>query len=69
PRPPNGFMIFRSNLCANGKSTERKHNVLSQEAGILWARLSEHEKAPFESAAQVVKERHAALYPKYQFKP
>ncbi|KAI0078481.1 HMG-box, partial [Panus rudis PR-1116 ss-1] len=72
PRPPNAFMIFRSQYWQLEKlksSAERDHREISRMAGIMWKAMSPAERAPFKQKADEVKRRHMLLYPDYKYSP
>ncbi|PCH33237.1 high mobility group box, partial [Wolfiporia cocos MD-104 SS10] len=72
PRPPNAFMLFRSNLWRSGQITsvvEKDHRQISRIAGKLWRALSDAERAPFNAAAQAEKLKHQERYPGYKYSP
>ncbi|KAI0358942.1 hypothetical protein OH77DRAFT_1120845 [Trametes cingulata] len=72
PRPPNAFMIFRSELWNKEKiksTVERDHRQISRIAGNLWNDLSEAERAPYHQLAEEAKKEHARKYPQYKYSP
>ncbi|KZT22099.1 hypothetical protein NEOLEDRAFT_1181163 [Neolentinus lepideus HHB14362 ss-1] len=72
PRPPNAFMIFRSDFCATRVVTEkieRDHRHISRIAGFVWNKMSDEERKPFVTKAREVKEQHAKYYPDYKYSP
>ncbi|KAI0367513.1 hypothetical protein BV20DRAFT_557836 [Pilatotrama ljubarskyi] len=72
PRPPNAFMIFRSELWNKEKiksTVERDHRQISRIAGNLWNDLSEAERAPYHHLAEEAKKEHARKYPQYKYSP
>ena len=72
PRPPNAFMIFRSELWRKEKikrTVERDHRNISRIAGSLWNRLSTTDQVPYRRAAEEAKRIHAQLYPDYKYAP
>lgn len=69
PRPPNAFMLYRSFFCAVGEHGEDKHNLLSKRAGEKWRELSSDKREPFVQAAELVRKRHADMYPDYKYIP
>jgi hypothetical protein len=69
PRPPNAFILYRSFFCAQGVHDESKHNILSARAAERWRQLSYNERQPFLRAAQLVRERHASIFPEYKYVP
>lgn len=72
PRPPNAFMLFRSELWAKEKiksTVERDHRQISRIAGHVWNKLSDKERAPYKRRAELAKKRHAEEYPDYKYAP
>ncbi|KAJ3996773.1 hypothetical protein F5050DRAFT_1807467 [Lentinula boryana] len=69
PRPPNAFILFRSNFVRNvykAGTLEYNDLTLGEVISNQWALTDQsfwYEKAKIE------KERHQALYPNYQFRP
>ncbi|KAI0651436.1 hypothetical protein C8Q79DRAFT_922196 [Trametes meyenii] len=72
PRPPNAFMIFRSELWSKEKikaDVERDHRQISRIAGNLWNALSDEERAPYMALAEEAKQDHHRKYPEYKYSP
>ncbi|OSD05777.1 hypothetical protein PYCCODRAFT_1475262 [Trametes coccinea BRFM310] len=72
PRPPNAFMIFRSELWSKEKiksTVERDHRQISRIAGNLWNQLNDKEREPYKRRAEEAKVEHARLYPQYKYSP
>ncbi|TBU26377.1 hypothetical protein BD311DRAFT_452418 [Dichomitus squalens] len=72
PRPPNAFLIFRSELWNKEKiksSVERDHRQISRIAGKYWQELSDAERAPYHVKAEEAKRLHALTYPDYKYSP
>jgi hypothetical protein len=72
PRPPNAFMIFRSDLWRKRKvdpEVERDHRNISVIAGILWRKLPPEEQKPYQLRAIQEKQRHALANPGYKYSP
>ncbi|KAI0666244.1 hypothetical protein C8Q78DRAFT_1083184 [Trametes maxima] len=72
PRPPNAFMIFRSELWSKEKikaDVERDHRQISRIAGSLWNALSDEERAPYVALAEEAKQEHHRKYPEYKYSP
>ncbi|KDQ64283.1 hypothetical protein JAAARDRAFT_117714, partial [Jaapia argillacea MUCL 33604] len=70
PRPPNAFMLFRSDFLARKvipQHVERRQQNLSRIAGECWHLLSETEKAKWHAKAKEALENHRAKYPSYKF--
>ena len=72
PRPPNAFLIFRSELWNKEKiksSVERDHRQISRIAGRYWQELTDDERAPYHVLAEEAKRLHAQKYPDYKYSP
>ena len=72
PRPPNAFLIFRSELWNKEKiksSVERDHRQISRIAGRYWQELTADERAPYHVLAEEAKRLHAQKYPDYKYSP
>lgn len=71
PRPPNGFLMFRSHYMRNNNTPEanKLQNHLSRNAGIVWKKLSPEQQEPFYRLADDAKERHRIKYPNYCYAP
>ncbi|KAK0210078.1 high mobility group box domain-containing protein, partial [Desarmillaria ectypa] len=71
PRPPNAFMLFRSDYWRENKDTihERDHREISRICGELWRALPPAEKQVYTVKASRAKEDHLAKYPDYKFAP
>jgi hypothetical protein len=72
PRPPNAFMLFRSDLWAKKRvnsNVERDHRQISRIAAGVWNSLSEEQRRPFREQAMAEKERHALNWPNYKYSP
>jgi hypothetical protein len=72
PRPPNAFMLFRSDLWAKKRvssNVERDHRQISRIAAMLWNGLDEEQRRPFREQAKAEKERHALTWPNYKYSP
>ncbi|KAK0493301.1 hypothetical protein EDD18DRAFT_1289339 [Armillaria luteobubalina] len=68
-RPPNAFMLFRSDYWRENKDIirERDHREISRICGELWRTLPPHEKKVYRDMANHAKEAHLAKYPDYKF--
>ncbi|KAK0186055.1 high mobility group box domain-containing protein [Armillaria mellea] len=68
-RPPNAFMLFRSDYWRENKDVirERDHREISRICGQLWRALPPDEKQVYRDMANDVKEVHLAKYPDYKF--
>ncbi|RDB22780.1 Repressor ROX1 [Hypsizygus marmoreus] len=72
PRPPNAFMLYRSNLLKNGTippNVERRQQHLSRVAGECWNLLPPEEKAKWQDQAAKVLLEHQQRNPDYKFTP
>ncbi|KAL5481011.1 hypothetical protein ACEPAI_9952 [Sanghuangporus weigelae] len=72
PRPPNKFMLFRTEMCARRVPEQAGITATGEKSkylGALWQRLSKEEKEYWELQAKKAKEEHARLYPDYKYKP
>ncbi|KAJ7504175.1 hypothetical protein B0H11DRAFT_1645005, partial [Mycena galericulata] len=79
PRPRNSFIIFRTEFARlhhNPRGTRPRRTsiktlgrTVSREAGDAWRALPPHEKHKYQRLAELEKERHAILYPDYQYRP
>ncbi|KAJ7129749.1 hypothetical protein C8R44DRAFT_872971 [Mycena epipterygia] len=72
PRPPNAFILYRSDLLKNGgipDSIERRQQTLSRVAGQCWNLLSVAEKRKWQDLAAERAAIHQLEYPDYHFKP
>ncbi|KAI0761690.1 hypothetical protein BD413DRAFT_485624 [Trametes elegans] len=71
-RPPNAFMIYRSELCRKRKinrTVVKDHRQISRIAGELWNKLCVAEREPYHALAEEAKLQHAAKYPDYKYSP
>ncbi len=68
-RPPNAFMLFRSDYWRENKDIihERDHREISCICGELWRALPPDEKRVYRDMASEAKEVHLAKYPDYKF--
>jgi len=73
PRPPNAFILFRSDLWAREKQKEvpikRPLQDFSRIAGHCWNELDSEEKAKYQKLADHTKHLHALQYPGYRYAP
>lgn len=71
PRPPNAFLIFRSEFWAKQKQNpiERDHRQISRIAGHCWRSLSSEERAHYKGLAEIRKNMHAIQHPGYKYSP
>lgn len=69
PRPPNAFMLFRSDFWKFNKETipERDHRQISRIAAHCWNALAEPRRLPYQDQAKKLKEEHALLYPQHKY--
>ncbi|KAF9549701.1 hypothetical protein CPC08DRAFT_769020 [Agrocybe pediades] len=73
PRPPNSFIIFRSEYGPFYREMYQDRRVtnkqISRAAGAVWNQLSMAKRQPWEKKAMEAKEAHKAQYPDYQYRP
>ncbi|KAI0310344.1 high mobility group box domain-containing protein, partial [Amylostereum chailletii] len=69
PRPPNAFIIFRSELCAWLDKFEPEYRELSCVCGALWRSMTQEERRPYVERAVADAKTHMELYPDYVFSP
>ncbi|KAL4075911.1 hypothetical protein J3A83DRAFT_2068849 [Scleroderma citrinum] len=72
PRPPNAFMLFRSDFLKKRtipEEVEKRQQNLSRIAGQCWKMLSAEERALWYDRAAAVTAAHHAKYPDYRFRP
>lgn len=71
PRPPNAFMLYRSNMLKNrgNADPEKRQQNLSRIAGQLWREMSDEDRTVWHEKAAEVHAAHYAKYPHYKFKP
>ena len=67
PRPPNAFILYRSELCK--ECPERNNRHISQIAGVLWRNMSEEKKDFYRAQAAQALAEHKLKYPNYKFSP
>ena len=72
-RPPNAFMLFRSDFWAREKlkviPIERDHRDISRIAAICWHDLDDETKAVYRKRADEHKELHRLHHPEYRYSP
>ncbi|KIJ57124.1 hypothetical protein M422DRAFT_62953 [Sphaerobolus stellatus SS14] len=72
PRPPNAFMLYRSDFLRRGvipADVESKQQNISRVVGECWKRLSVSEQKVWRDLAKEKEIEHALKYPEYQYKP
>ncbi|KAF5388646.1 hypothetical protein D9757_004792 [Collybiopsis confluens] len=72
PRPPNAFMLFRSEFIKQQHipgSIETDRTSLSKIIGSCWRLLAEEEKAVWYRRAKAADVEHKRMYPDYRFCP
>ncbi|KAH6905262.1 hypothetical protein BKA70DRAFT_1565238 [Coprinopsis sp. MPI-PUGE-AT-0042] len=73
PRPPNAFILFRSDFWAREKQKlnpiERNHRDISRIAGHCWRNLDPISKQRYYERAIQLRDMHRRQYPDYKFKP
>ncbi|KIJ20197.1 hypothetical protein PAXINDRAFT_30374, partial [Paxillus involutus ATCC 200175] len=70
PRPPNAFMLYRSDFLKRRTippEVEKRQQNLSCIAGQCWNMLPDDEKAVWHDKAAAVQAAHYAKYPFYKF--
>ena len=69
PRPPNAFMLFRSDFWRFNKERipERDHRQISRIAAHCWNALEEPRRVPYQELARKLKDEHAQLYPQHKY--
>ena len=69
PRPPNAFMLFRSDFWRfnKGRIPERDHRQISRLAATCWNALEEPRRVPYQERARQLKDEHAQLYPQHKY--
>lgn len=72
-RPPNAFLLFRSDFWAQEKKKpnpiERDHRDISRIAAYCWRNLDPVAQAHYHARAQALREEHKARYPGYRLIP
>ncbi|KAJ7693550.1 hypothetical protein B0H17DRAFT_1132358 [Mycena rosella] len=73
PRPPNPFIVFRSEYCVWNKQLDaaavRDHRLVSKLAGQAWAALDGAARQKYVDLAHEKKLLHAIQYPGYTYAP
>ncbi|KAJ6604151.1 hypothetical protein DFH09DRAFT_1067907 [Mycena vulgaris] len=73
PRPPNPFIVFRSDYCVWNRQLDsgavRDHRLVSKLAGQAWAALDSASRKKYEDLAREKKRLHAIQYPDYAYAP
>ncbi|KAJ7638758.1 hypothetical protein FB45DRAFT_411066 [Roridomyces roridus] len=69
PRPPNAFILYRSDLIAKGSIPNNRQQTLSRVAGECWNLLAPKEKKMWQDRAAQRAAAHQLEYPDYHFKP
>ncbi|PFH54730.1 hypothetical protein AMATHDRAFT_106412, partial [Amanita thiersii Skay4041] len=72
-RPPNAFMLFRSDFWAKEKlktePIERDHRDISRIAALCWNNLDDEIRAIYQKKAEERKQIHRLQYPEYKYSP
>jgi HMG (high mobility group) box len=72
-RPPNAFLLFRSDLWAREKQkpnpVERDHRGISRIAAHCWRNLDVASKQKYYERAVRLREAHQTRYPEYKYTP
>jgi HMG (high mobility group) box len=72
PRPPNAFMLFRSDFLSKGiipSHVESKQQTLSLLVAICWRELAPEEKKVWNDLAKKMKQEHSLRHPNYKYRP
>ena len=72
PRPPNSFILYRSDFVKKGlipSTVESKQQTLSVLASKCWKHLSPEEKGVWADLAAKMKHEHSLRYPAFTYKP
>ncbi|KAL6300984.1 hypothetical protein BKA93DRAFT_495243 [Sparassis latifolia] len=72
PRPPNCFLLFRSDhwqAIKEDPATPRTHTAISQIAAARWSTLPEEERRYYKDLAKLESEAHRQKYPGYKYQP
>ncbi|KDR83801.1 hypothetical protein GALMADRAFT_133211 [Galerina marginata CBS 339.88] len=72
PRPPNAFMLFRSDFLKKGlipKDVEKRQQNLSRIIGEVWTMMEDEERQKWHQRAHEVQKQHLAQNPEYKFVP
>ncbi|KAL1736004.1 hypothetical protein EV714DRAFT_267543 [Schizophyllum commune] len=69
PRPPNAFMLFRSDYLRKTQHSEKRQQHLSRLAGEEWHKLKEEERMKWMALAASVAQKHSEEHPTYRFTP
>ncbi|KAF9055134.1 hypothetical protein BDZ89DRAFT_1031767 [Hymenopellis radicata] len=75
PRPPNAFMLFRSDCIARIRAQlkerggEKRQQIFSRVAGEAWHLLKPEERLVWQEKAASALAAHQAKYPGYKFAP
>ncbi|KZV69342.1 high mobility group box, partial [Peniophora sp. CONT] len=74
PRPPNAWIIYRSDkLKELGKPKSGQPKVpqaeISKSISLMWRNETEDVKKKYERMAEYAKAEHARMYPNYRFAP
>lgn len=68
-RPPNAFILFRTEYAKNNKYLNMSVQEVSKKAGESWRDISAEERALWDAKAVEKKEQHAKENPDYHFHP
>ncbi|KAF7305208.1 HMG box domain-containing protein [Mycena kentingensis (nom. inval.)] len=72
PRPPNAFILFRSDFIRDQRvssSVETSHSTLSKIIGLTWKNLPAGERQVWHDRAREASEEHRRRFPGYSFRP
>ncbi|KAL1739643.1 hypothetical protein HDZ31DRAFT_68729 [Schizophyllum fasciatum] len=69
PRPPNAFMLFRSDFLRRTQNPEKRQQHLSRMAGEAWHNISDEERAEWMQRAADVAQKHNEEHPDWKYVP
>ncbi|KAF9569048.1 hypothetical protein CPC08DRAFT_718434 [Agrocybe pediades] len=72
PRPPNAFLLFRSDFIKTHKKIkeeEKRQQNISKLAGEVWGMMDEVERQTWYDKAAEVNDEHRRVHPHYKFSP
>ncbi|KAH9924918.1 uncharacterized protein B0H18DRAFT_856825, partial [Fomitopsis serialis] len=75
PRPPNAWILYRSDklreLTAHRdpSAPKRLQADISREIGLMWKSENPEVKHEYERIADIKKQEHSQMFPGYKFQP
>lgn len=71
PRPPNSWILYRSEKISEMKSLDLglAQSILSKEIAARWREEPSEVKKMYERRAEIIKAEHAAKHPDYKYNP